>query len=153
MRVPLVLSLCFLSLCFFALSCSSAPAVRTITLGLQLDPQANAGMPVRVVVADVDEATFAKASYTSIEERALLTGEWLASETLLPSRTDRVSLPIAEPRGGHIAVYVLFTEPGEGGWKYPLAEPIPDEVWVRVDTDWVGPGEPPPGWFAFLKFW
>jgi predicted component of type VI protein secretion system len=118
---------------------------------LDVDRVANGGRALRVVVEMVDEESFASASYQSVVGRALhLDSPVLLSRMVFPGSQER--LEFAEPSGGLIGIYVLFTQPGEGEWKRLVHPPFPDEIHLRLMENEVEP-VPPPGFFDRVVFW
>lgn len=134
--------------CLFAIGCATrSPPV--LMLSLDVDHAANRGRVIRVVVETADERSFASASYHSVVERALrLEPPVLASRMVFPGSNERLEFP--EPSSGLIAIYVLFTEPGEGEWKRLIRPPFPSVIYLRLAGSEIEPDRPP-GFFD--RFW
>lgn len=132
-----------------AFGCASRPAPPVpVMLQLDVDGAANQGRPLRVVVETVDERSFANASYQSVVERALSDDPpVLASQMVFPGSRERIKF--LSPAGGLVAIYALFTEPGDGEWKHLVQPPLPKRIHLRLAGNEIAPPAPRRCWLVF----
>ncbi len=97
--------------------------------------ETNEGRPFYVVVRQVEQATYVTDGYDVIAGKVYANppdSSVLRSEVIYPGKT--LELNVAKPETVPIAVYFLFTHPGER-WKMSKVQPLPSSISVELDKN------------------
>lgn len=126
------LVLCMLA----ALGCGSrqkpAPAPEVL-LSVRSEESTNAGRPLHVLVRSVDFKTFVEESYQDVAGLVVAPdASVLATFIVFPGSAHAEK--IAKPEKGGIAMYFLFTEPGNP-WKRLFEEPLAKRIEISLEEN------------------
>jgi hypothetical protein len=113
------------------LGCSSSASQLTIKVDV---PRAvNDGLPMQMLVRNVDGATFSAESYPAAATKVVTPDATvIKSEVVYPGAS--FSLSLAKPEKGELAVYFFFLTPGPE-WKVLLPRPFDRPVQIRLGRD------------------
>lgn len=125
--------LLFATLC---MGCSSMKKVAGLfhssemTLSVTTTAQTNRGTPLYAVVCEVDDTQFLTEDYDAIAAKAFASqpeASTLARQVLFPDKEDQEIIVPLPQEGKSLAIYFLFTEPGER-WKMIFRPPVSSSV-------------------------
>lgn len=104
-----------------------------MTITVDAPKTVNRGLPMQMVVRNVDGATFSAESYPAAAAKVVAPDESvLRSAVVYPGASLSVSL--TPPEKGALAVYFFFLEPG-AEWKLLLSRPFDKTVTIRLGRD------------------
>ena len=121
--------ICLFLLIAFLAGCGS----KNITINISSTPETNERRLFYVVVRSVEEKAFLVEGYQTIASKTLQAPpdkSVLASEPIYPGQ-DR-EIIVKKPENKAIAVYFLFTNPGDK-WKLLVPKPLPSDYEIGLD--------------------
>lgn len=117
--------------CLCALPAGCVPGYVRFTV--DAPPTANQGLPVYMLVRTVDDKAYLGQSYQVVAAKVTEPDpSVLRSLVIYPD--SRVEVRVKKPDKGGMAVYFLFTAPGER-WKTLLPQPLPLSVALRLESN------------------
>ncbi len=113
---------------------AAAPAPDRVSLRIRTTDDANGGTALHVLVRETSKADYPRTQYEDVAASLLVesdpkTLDWLV---MLPGQARDVSFE--RPKGGAVAVYFLFTDPGRR-WKELLDDTSVKRVELVVGRD------------------
>lgn len=104
-----------------------------LTLKVEAPKTVNNGLPMQMLVRNVDGATFSSESYPVAAAKVVTPdASVLKSEVVYPGST--LSLSLSKPEKGELAVYFFFLSPGPE-WKTILSRPYSKTIEIRLGAD------------------
>ncbi|MEZ0227889.1 MAG: hypothetical protein ACAI25_04640 [Planctomycetota bacterium] len=106
-----------------------------LTIEVSSTPETNEGRPFYAVVRQVEQATYVTDGYDIIAAKVFKNPpdpSVLRSEVIYPGRT--LELVVQKPETVPIAVYFLFSHPGER-WKMSRVQPLPSSLSIELDKN------------------
>ena len=104
-----------------------------MTIRVEAPKNLNGGLPMQMLVRNVDSATFSAESYPTAATKVVTPDPTvLKSEVVYPGAG--VSVSLAKPDKGEVAVYFFFLTPGPE-WKVLLPRPFDSSVQIRLGSD------------------
>jgi hypothetical protein len=113
------------------LGCSSSAS--QLTVKVEAPPSVNGGLPMQMLVRNVDSATFSGESYPTAAAMVVTPDPTvMKSEVVYPGVS--FSLSVAKPEKGDIGLYFFFLTPGSE-WKVLLPRPFDKPLQIRLGKD------------------
>ena len=97
--------------------------------------ETNEGRPFYTVIRQVEQATYVTDSYEAVAAKVFANPpdpSVLRSEVIYPGQT--AELTVTKPEVLPIAVYFLFSQPGER-WKMSKVQPLPSSIDIELEKN------------------
>ena len=112
--------------------CSSG-AANGMNINVEAPRSVNGGLPMRMLVRNLDSATFVAESYPAAAAKVVTPDPTvLKSEVVYPGVN--LSVSVTKPEKGELGVYFFFTTPGPE-WKVLLSAPFDKTVIIKLGAD------------------
>lgn len=134
-RYAVGLMLASVILCACGCAGQKSASEARITLNVHSVPKANDGQLFYMVVRDVNQKQFLTDTYQSVAGMVFADPKdpsILSAQAIFPGQDQ--TLKVAQPAKNLLAVYFLFTDPGDH-WKKMVSQPLDTNYEINIDTD------------------